>query len=81
MSIRDQYTGTLGGGIGITGSGLAQRFYEQQGKDPSVNNAQEAVHALEKRRAWLKSQLAQVESWEKELARVEAMIAAAGVGP
>ena len=73
MSILGRGLGEIQGGMA---QGMAAQFYEQQRKDPTVSDAQDAVHALEKRKTWLKEQLAQVAAWEKELKRVEAMIAA-----
>lgn len=76
MSIIDQGRGMLGqlqgGSIQDQMRGLG--FYER--KDPTVSSAADAVTAMKKRADELRTNLAKVAGWEKELARIEKMLAA-----
>lgn len=49
-------------------------YYER--KDPTVSSAADAVSAMKKRADELRTNLGKVEGWQKELARLEKMLAA-----
>ncbi len=54
----------------------AMMNYQYERKDPTVNSAGEARHALIKRAEALRANLAKVTEWETELRDCEAMIEA-----
>lgn len=75
MSIIDQGRGRLAELNGMAAQQMQGLGYYRE-KDPTVSSAIDAVAALKKRADELRANLAKVAGWQKELARIEKMLAA-----